>query len=96
MQPRSYGLLIHTHYFGVLQNRRQALHLNVFETQDCYRSYAHLILPLSCGHDAVDMIMTVDSPTQDQAKMMNLLVELQRRDGIELGEFYLGAANRTT
>ena len=96
LQPPSYGELIHGQYVDVLLTGRPALHLNVFDDQDRYRSYAHLILPLSRDHTDVDMIMTVDSLTQDQAKMMGLLVQLQRRAGIELGEFYLGPPNRTT
>lgn len=94
--PRAYGALIHGQYAGVLATGLPALHLNVFDNHDRYHSYAHLILPLSRDHTTIDMIMTVDSANQDQAKMMNLLVQLQRRAGIELGDFYLIPANRAT
>ncbi len=96
LQPPAYGELVHAQYLEVLQSRQPALHLNVFDNQDRYRSYAHLILPLSRDQGTIDMIMTVDSQAQDQAKMMQLLVQLQRGAGIELGDFYLLPPNRTT
>ncbi len=96
LHPPTCGELVHAQYLEVLQSRQSALHLNVFDNDDRHRSYAHLILPLSRDRDAVDMIMTVDSQAQDQAKMMQLLVELQRGAGIGLGDFYLLPPNRTT
>lgn len=94
--PPAYGELVNGQYLEVVRTGRPALHLNVFDTHDRYRSYAHLILPLSRDQDEVDMILSVDSQAQDQARMMNLLIQLQRRAGVELGDFYLGAPNRTT
>jgi hypothetical protein len=88
LQPHTYGQLVHSQYLEALQARAPSLHLNIFDDRQRYRAYAHLVLPLSRDHDHVDMIMTVDSLNQDQAKMMNLLVQLQRRAGIELGDFY--------
>ncbi len=96
LQPPAYGALVHAQYQDVLRTGRPALHLNVFDDQNRYRSYAHLILPLSRGGAAIDMIMTVDSEAQDQAKMMNLLAQLQRRAGTDFANFYLPPANRTT
>ena len=96
LQPPAYGQLIHGQYAEVLRTRSPALHLNVFDTDDRYRSYAHLILPLSHDEVSVDMIMTVDSLAQDKVKMMELLVQLQRNAGIDLGDFYLLSPNRTT
>ena len=96
LQPPAYGQWIHGQYAEVLRTRSPALHLNVFDTDDRYRSYAHLILPLSHDEVSVDMIMTVDSLAQDKVKMMELLVQLQRNAGIDLGDFYLLSPNRTT
>ena len=95
LHPPAYGELVHAQYLDVMHSRQPALHLNVFDDHDRYRSYAHLILPLSRDPATVDMIMTVDSLAQDEAKMMQLLVQMQRRAGIELGDFYL-LPNRTT
>lgn len=96
LQPPAYGALVHAQYEEVLRTGRPALHLNVFDDQDRYRSYAHLILPLSRNGIEIDMIMTVDSEAQDQAKMMNLLAQLQRRSEAEPSNFYLLPTNRTT
>jgi hypothetical protein len=96
LQPGAYGRLVHGQYRDVLESGRPAMHLNVFDNHHRYRSYAHLILPLSRTGENADMIMTVDSLAQDQAEMLNLLVRLQRRAGIELSDVYLVAANRTT
>lgn len=96
LQPPAYGALVHAQYQDVLQTGRPALHLNVFDDQNRYRSYAHLILPLSRGGTAIDMIMTVDSEAQDQAKIMHLLGQLQRRAGADFANFYIPPANRTT
>lgn len=83
--PLPYGELIHQQYAGVVRTRKPALHLNLFDNHDSYHSYAHLILPLGRDHELVDMILTVDSRGQDQAEMMNVLIDLQRRAGIEPG-----------
>ena len=85
LHPHPYGDLLHEQYLDVVRTRRPAMHLNIFDSHDCYRSYAHLILPLSSDRQSVDMIMTVDSVAQDKAEMMGLLVHLQRRAGIEPG-----------
>lgn len=85
LSPKPYGELIHEQYAEVALTRRPALHLNLFDNHDRYRSYAHLILPLARDHERVDMILTVDSSSQDQANMMGLLTQLQRRSGIESG-----------
>lgn len=83
--PTPYGDLIHEQYFEVLRTRQPAMHLNLFDSNDYYRSYAHLVLPLSRNHDSVDMILSIDSIAQDKAEMMGLLIQLQRRVGIEPG-----------
>lgn len=79
LQPTHYGALIHSQYEGMLNNRRPTAHLNVFSNADRYKSYAHIILPLSRGGSDIDMVMTVDSLLQDQAEMMNVLKQLQER-----------------
>lgn len=85
LQPDSYGGMLHEQYFDVVRTRQPAMHLNAFDSHDCYRAYAHLVLPLSRTHDSVDMILSVDSIAQDKAEMMGLLAHLQRRCGIEPG-----------
>lgn len=85
LEPEPHGALLHEQYFDVVRTRRPAMHLNVLDSHDCYRAYAHMLLPLSRNHDAVDMILSVDSIAQDKAEMMELLVYLQRRAGIEPG-----------
>lgn len=86
LQPLAYGVLVHQQYAAALASRRPALHLNLFDNQERYRSYAHLILPLTQGGHDVAMLMTVDSLAQDQAKMMSLLIQLQHRAAAERGE----------
>lgn len=85
LQPPAYGALVHRQYTAVLTSRRPALHLNLFDNEERYRSYAHLILPLTRGTDQVAMLMTIDSLAQNQAEMMRLLVQLQRRAAAESG-----------
>lgn len=85
LHPTPYGDLLHEQYFDVVRTREPAMHLNIFDSHNCYRSYAHLLLPLSRNHETVDMIMSVDSIAQDKAEMMGLLAHLQRRAGIEPG-----------
>ena len=85
LEPEPYGGMVHEQYFDVVRRRQPAMHLNVIDSHDCYRAYAYLLLPLSRNHDSVDMILSVDSITQDKAEMMELLVYLQRRAGVEPG-----------
>lgn len=83
LHPTPYGDVLHEQYFDVVRTRRPAMHLNILDSHECYRSYAHLVLPLSRNRETVDMIMSVDSIAQDKAEMMELLADLQRRAGIE-------------
>lgn len=85
LQPPAYGALLHQQYTAVLASRRPALHLNLFDNEERYRSYAHLILPLTRGAEEVAMLMTIDSLAQNQAEMMRLLVRLQHRAAAESG-----------
>lgn len=96
LQPPQYGRLVHAQYAGVAQSGRPALHLNLFDNPAVYHSYAHVILSLARDHLSVDMILTVDSLTQDHAKMMTMLVTLQSRDGVAPGAIYAGPEKRTT
>jgi hypothetical protein len=79
LEPAQYGALIHTQYDDMLKKRAPVAHLNVFSSADRYKSYAHIILPLSRGGEDIDMLMTVDSLIQDQAEMMTVLKQLQDR-----------------
>jgi hypothetical protein len=96
LAPSHYGDLVHRQYAGVVQARNPALHLNVLEDRDTYHAYAHLVLPLARDHETVDMILTIDGRCQDKARMMNLLVALQARDGIEVDPVYRKLPNLTT
>lgn len=93
LEPEPYSAMLHEQYFDVVRTRQPAMYLNVFDSHDHYRAYAHLLLPLSRNHDAVDMILSVDSVEQDKAEMMELLVYLQRRAGVEPGAPSLYARN---
>ena len=79
LQPDHYGALVHSQYEGMLTKGAPIAHLNVFSNADRYKSYAHIILPLSRSGTEIDMVMTVDSLLQDQAEMMNVLKQLQER-----------------
>jgi hypothetical protein len=79
LQPAHYGALVHSQYEGMLKKGAPVAHLNVFSNADRYKSYAHIILPLSRSGTGIDMVMTVDSLLQDQAEMMNVLKQLQER-----------------
>lgn len=96
LQPPPYGELVHAQYEEVVRSKQPALHLNLLDNHATYHAYAHLILPLARDHRTVDMILTVDSRTQDQAKMMNVLIALQRRGGIDPGSRYAVPPKRTT
>lgn len=93
LEPEPYSAMLHEQYFDVARTGRPAMHLNIFSNHDCYHAYTHLLLPLARDHESTDMILSVDSVEQDKAEMMELLVYLQRRAGVEPGSPSLYARN---
>ena len=65
LTPPLYGQLIHAHYKAAVETREPLAHVIVLITNMKQRSYARIILPLSSDGESVDMLMTVDSETQN-------------------------------
>lgn len=65
LTPPIYGQLIHEHYRTVVERRQPLAHVIVLVTNKKQRSYARIILPLSADGETVNMLMTVDSETQN-------------------------------
>lgn len=65
LTPEAYGKLIHAHYRAAVEARQPLAHVIVMITNKKQRSYARLILPLSEDGETINMLMTVDSGTQN-------------------------------
>lgn len=65
LTPPIYGQLIHAHYKAAVDMRQPLAHVIVLVTNKKQRSYARIILPLSADGETVNMLMTVDSETQN-------------------------------
>lgn len=65
LTPPIYGQLIHAHYTAAVERRHPLAHIIVMVTNQKQRSYARIILPLSADGESVNMLMTVDSATQN-------------------------------
>jgi hypothetical protein len=65
LTPEIYGKLIHAHYRAAVEARQPLAHVIVMITNKKQRSYARLILPLSDDGETINMLMTVDSGTQN-------------------------------
>lgn len=65
LKPAIYGELIHAHYRAAAEGREPLAHVIVMVTNKKQRSYARLILPLSEDGQTINMLMTVDSGTQN-------------------------------
>lgn len=65
LTPPIYGQLIHQHYRAAVEARRPLAHVVVMITNRKQRSYARIILPLSEDGETINMLMTVDSETQN-------------------------------
>lgn len=65
LTPPLYGQLIHAHYRTAVETRQPLAHVIVMVTNKKQRSYARIILPLSADGETINMLMTVDSATQN-------------------------------
>ncbi len=65
LTPPLYGQLIHAHYRAAVETRQPLAHVIVMVTNKKQRSYARIILPLSADGETINMLMTVDSATQN-------------------------------
>lgn len=65
LTPPIYGQLIHAHYRTAVETRQPLAHVIVMVTNKKQRSYARIILPLSADGETINMLMTVDSATQN-------------------------------
>jgi len=65
LTPPIYGQLIHAHYQAAVEQCQPLAHIIVLVTSQKQRSYARIILPLSADGESVNMLMTVDSATQN-------------------------------
>lgn len=65
LTPRLYGQLIDTHYRAAVAARQPLAHVIVMITNLKQRSYARIILPLSEDGETINMLMTVDSESQN-------------------------------
>lgn len=65
LTPPIYGQLIHAHYRAAVMTREPIAHVIAMVTNQKQRSYARIILPLSADGESVNMLMTVDSATQN-------------------------------
>jgi hypothetical protein len=65
LKPPIYGRLIHAHYRAAAEAHAPLAHVIVMITNKKQRSYARIILPLSEDGETVNMLMTVDSGTQN-------------------------------
>lgn len=63
--PPSYGKLIDMHYRAAIERRGPIAHVIALRTGGKSASYARIILPLSADGETVDMLMIVDSATQN-------------------------------
>ncbi len=65
LKPALYGKLIHAHYRAAVEARAPLAHVIAMITNKKQRSYARIILPLSDDGETINMLMTVDSETQN-------------------------------
>ena len=65
LTPPIYGELIFSHYRAAVALREPLAHVIVMVTNKKQRSYARIILPLSADGENINMLMTVDSETQN-------------------------------
>ncbi|WP_340117735.1 PAS domain-containing protein [Pelagibius sp. 7325] len=65
LTPRIYGQLIDAHYRAAVAAREPLAHVIVMITNMKQRSYARIILPLSNDGATINMLMTVDSESQN-------------------------------
>lgn len=65
LTPRIYGQLIDAHYRAAVAARQPLAHVIVVITNMKQRSYARIILPLSNDGATINMLMTVDSESQN-------------------------------
>jgi hypothetical protein len=65
LPPPQYGRLIESHYRQAVEQRRPLVHLIALQTDKKARSYARIVLPLSDDGETVNMLMIVDSETQN-------------------------------
>lgn len=65
LTPRLYGQLIDAHYRAAVAARQPLAHVIVMITNLKQRSYARIILPLSEDGETINMLMTVDSESQN-------------------------------
>lgn len=65
LQPPQYGRLVEAHYREAVEAREPLVHLIALQTDKKARSYGRIILPLSDDGETVNMLMIVDSATQN-------------------------------
>ncbi|WP_193370374.1 PAS domain-containing protein [Pelagibius marinus] len=81
LKPPIYGKLIHAHYRAAAEARTPLAHVIVMITNKKQRSYARLILPLSEDGETINMLMTVDSGTQNMLQeFLETLQAIGERD----------------
>ena len=81
LSPEPYGRLIDAHYREAVGRRSPMAHILVLNTNRKSRSYARLILPLSADGETVDMLMMVDSETQNSLQEFLEMIEVIGRRG---------------
>ncbi|MEO3431148.1 PAS domain-containing protein [Pelagibius sp. CAU 1746] len=81
LKPTTYGKLIDAHYRAAAGDRAPLAHVIVLVTDKKHRSYARIILPLSDDGETINMLMTVDSETQNLLQeFLETIQAIGRRD----------------
>ncbi len=68
--------MIHAHYRAAVEERQPLAHVIVMITNRKQRSYARMILPLSDDGETVNMLMTVDSESQNLLQEFMGMIEV--------------------
>lgn len=80
LQPPQYGRLVESHYREAVEARGPLVHVIALQTDKKARSYARIVLPLSNDGESVNMLMIVDSGTQNSLhEFLETLEMLGRR-----------------
>ena len=78
--PPRYGALIDAHYRAVLDRQRPIAHVIALQIERKSASYARIILPLCADGETVNMLMIVDSATQNTLfEFLEMIKTIDRR-----------------
>ena len=79
LRPAPYGALIDANYREAVAHRRPMVHVITLRTNQKVRSYTRIILPLSSDGKTIDMLMMVDSDSENTLRdCLETLEELGR------------------